>query len=178
MESLIDEKMVLALSRLFPEVGGSMLQMNIRKEAFGASRNRGLCYESCTAVEFEGDQQGVLYFCMDGYTRLKLMTRFAEWYEGEGLERERTGSDGSRVLTAFARRMSEEIFAELAEGGTELEISHVGDRSHELIPVDLSEFRQYIVIFFLRDRRVREYLGRYYFVLTIRKLPESPGSKT
>ena len=49
--------------------------LQAEREAYGPSRNEGLCYESCQRVSFAGDLAGDLYLCMDGYTKLKLLPR-------------------------------------------------------------------------------------------------------
>ncbi|MCB1309195.1 MAG: chemotaxis protein CheX [Leptospiraceae bacterium] len=168
MDPLLDEKVILTLSRICQEYFKDNLYLNAEKEAFGPSRNEGLCYESCSCIGFEGDINGHIYFCMDGYTKLKLLPRIAERYQIDPTMR----GMASSVILEFSNQMTSIVVDELRDGGYETRLMPPEDLSHKLIPVDADRFRQYILIFFLRDRRERRYLGRMYLVLTMEKYPE------
>lgn len=165
MNPQLDEIVVVTLLRQVPEFLQGALLLQASHEAYGPSKNKGLCYESCYAVGFDGDLPGKVYFCMDGYTRLKLLPRIANRYKVDPSSRDMADS----ILLEFANQMAGGFIGELADGGFKLTLEPPEDLSHELVPIDLERFRQYIVIFFLRDRREHNYLGRAHFVLTLRK---------
>lgn len=165
MDPLLDEKIVLTLSRVCQDFFKDNLYLSADKEAYGPSRNEGLCYESCSRIGFDGDVNGYLYFCMDGYTKLKLLPRIAERF---GINANLKGMAES-VLLEFANQMAANIVDELRDGGFEVQLSPPENLSHKLTPIDAALYRQYIIIFFLRDRRERSYKGRIYLVLTMRK---------
>ena len=174
MDPLIDEKIILTLTRVCSEFFKENLYLSADKEAFGPSRNEGLCYETCVKIGFEGEINGTLYFGMDGYTKLKLLPRIAERYQIDPTLKGMATS----VILEFANQMTSTIVDELIEGGYRTSLLPPEDVSHRLIPIDPGVYRQYILIFFLRDRRERKYLGRIYIVLTMRKYRESGDAQS
>lgn len=165
MNPQLDEIVVATLLRTAPEFLQTDLQMQATHEAYGPSRNEGLCYESCYAIGFSGDLKGRIYFCMDGYTRMKLLPRVAKRYSVDPSDREMADS----VLLELSNQLAARFIAELGDGGFNLTIEPPESLSHKLVPIDLERNRQYILIFFVRDRREHTYLGRLYFVLTLQK---------
>ncbi len=165
MDPLIDEKLVLTLTRSTTEFVRENLYLSAEKEAYGPSRNEGLCFESCSAVDFTGEINGKMYLCMDGYTKLKLLPRIAERFQIDPTMRGMADS----VLLEFSNQLASSVVEELKSGGFEIQLGPPENLSHKIVPVDLNLFRQYILIFFLRDRRAREYLGRLYIVLVVQK---------
>lgn len=165
MDPLLDEKIVLTLNRVAQDFFKDNLYISAEKEAYGPSKNEGLCYESCSRIGFSGDVSGYIYFCMDGYTKLKLLPRIAERY---GVDAGLRGMADSIILE-FANQMASLIVEELKDGGFQTELLPPETLNHKLVPIDLRSYRQYILIFFLRDRRERSYKGRLYLVLTMRK---------
>jgi CheY-specific phosphatase CheX len=165
MDPLLDEKIVLTLSRVCTEFFKENLYLSADKEAYGPSRNEGLCYESCSQIGFKGDVNGRLYFCMDGYTKLKLLPRIAERY---GINAGLKGMAES-VLLEFSNQLASNVVEELRDGGFDVELEPPENLSHKLVPIDLARYRQYILIFFMRDRRERSYKGRVYLILTMQK---------
>ena len=165
MNPLVDEIIVLTLLRSVPEYLQSNIYVHARQEAYGPSRNEGLCYESCYGVGFEGDLDGVLYFGMDGYTKPEATAARRSTLPG------RCGREGmaDSVLMEFSNQMTSMIIRELEAGGFSLNLGVPENFSHRIVTIDKDIYRQYILIFFLRDRRERSYLGRAYFVLTIKK---------
>lgn len=169
MDPLLDEKLVLTISRDCAEFIRQNLYLYAEKEAYGPSRNEGLCYESCSRVDFMGEVEGSLFFCMDGYTKLKLMPRIADRFQ---IDPSLKGMAES-VLLEFANQLTSTVVIELQEGGFDIQMGPPENLSHKIVPIDLSVNRQYIIIFFLRDRRMKEYLGRIYIVLLVRKFKDS-----
>lgn len=165
MNPHLDEIIVATLLRTAPEFLQINLQLHASHEAYGPSRNEGLCYESCYAIGFSGDLRGQVYFCMDGYTRLKLLPRVAKRFSVDVSDREMADS----VLLEFSNQMAARFVAELGDGGFSVSLEPPEDLSHKLVSIDLERNRQYILILFIRDRREHVYLGRLYFVLTLQK---------
>ena len=165
MDPLLDEKIILTLLRTLPEYMLDNLFIHAQKEAYGPSKNEGLCYESVSEIGFDGDIKGKLYFCMDGYTKLKILPRIAEKYQVD------PGAKGmaESVLLEFSNQLAATLVGELRDGGFDVQLLPPEDRSNQLVAVDKEQFRQYILIFFLRERRERSYYGRVYLVLTVRK---------
>lgn len=165
MDPLLDEKIVITLARGFTEHIQNTLKVGAVKEAYGPSRNEGLCYESVSAIGFSGDVNGTLYLCMDGYTRLKMLPIIAERYAIDA------GIKGmaDSVMLEFSNQLASFILNELEDGGFRIDLEPPENLSHKLVPIDRERNRQYILIFTLQERRDRVYLGRVYLVLTIRK---------
>lgn len=170
MDPLLDEKIILTLNRVCTEFFKENLYLSADKEAYGPSKNEGLCYESCSRIGFEGDVNGQIYFCMDGYTKLKLLPRIAERYQ---IDPNLKGMADS-VILEFSNQMASNIVFELQDGGFSVDLTPPESLNHRLIPIDANLYRQYIIIFFLRDRRERSYLGRVYLVLTMQKFTTPP----
>ena len=170
MDPLLDEKIILTLNRVCTDFFKENLYLSADKEAYGPSKNEGLCYESCSRIGFAGDIHGQIYFCMDGYTRLKLLPRIAEHYQ---IDPNLKGMADS-VILEFSNQMASNIVFELQDGGFNVDLLPPETLSHKLIPIDPNLYRQYILIFFLRDRRERKYLGRVYLILTMQKFVPAP----
>ena len=165
MDPLFDEKIIVTMLRGLPEFILDHLHVHAEKEAYGPSKNEGLCYESCSALPFTGDVNGNIYLAMDGYTKLKLLPRIAERYQ---IDPNMKGMADS-VLMEFGNQIVAAVLQELEDGGFNVQLGVPENLSHKLVPIDSKLFRQYIMIFFLRDRREKIYLGRIYLVLTIQK---------
>ncbi|MCB1138898.1 MAG: chemotaxis protein CheX [Leptospiraceae bacterium] len=165
MDPLLDEKIVITLARGFTEFVQENLQLHAVREAYGPSRNEGLCYEACSGIGFGGDVQGKLYLGMDGYTKLKMLPVIFERF---GVNLSERGMADS-VLLEFSNQIASSIIQELQDAGYNLTLEPPENLNHKLVPVDLSSHRQYILIFFLQDRRGRKYMGRWYIVLTLKK---------
>jgi CheY-specific phosphatase CheX len=107
----------------------------------------------------------MMYLCMDGYTKMKLLPRIAERYQIDAGQRGMADS----VLLEFSNQIASNILSELRDGGYHLELQPPESLNHKIVPIDLKRNRQYILIFFLRDRRMKRYLGRATLVLTLEK---------
>lgn len=173
MDPLLDERIVLTVMRSFSEFVKNSLRVSADKEAYGPSKNEGLCYESVQRIDFHGDLNGVLYFCMDGYTKLKLLPRIAEVFQIDP----RLKGMADSVLMEFSNQLAARVMEELIDGGFQVEIGVPETLNHKLVPIDAKRYRQYIIIFFIRDRRAGQYLGRIYVVLTMEKYAEPPSDR-
>ncbi len=165
MNPLLDEKLIAVTRAIMPEFTGASIRVQAFHEAYGPSVNEGLCYESVNRLCISGDIHADLYFCMDGYTKLSLLPRIAEWKE----ERNTGILDGSAMMSFFAKEFGLYLADELDSAGYQTEFSEPQDLSHRLIPLPPEDFRQYIIIFFLKDRVQKEYTGRLYTVLAFPK---------
>lgn len=165
MDPLLDEKVILTIARITTDFFKENLYLSAVKEAYGPSSNEGLCYENVSCISFSGDLKGKLYFCMDGYTKLKLLPRIAERF---GIDPTLKGM-ASSVILEFSNQLTAMVLDELILGGYSVELEPPEDLSHKIVPIKKDHFRQYILIFFLRDRRVRKYLGRLYVILIMQK---------
>lgn len=165
MDPLLDEKIVLTVSRSFVEYMEEQLHIQAWSEAYGPSVNEGLCFESTTAISFSGDFSGVLYFCMDGYTRLKLLPLIAETFQIDSMAKGMADS----VLAEFANQISSRILHEFDDAGYQLYLKPPESLNHKLVSINLQSQRQYIVIFFIEDRQKKQYLGRCHVVLVLDK---------
>jgi len=164
MDPLNDEKLISIVSSSCREYYTSRLHVAAEREAYGPSKNEGLCYESCQAVGFSGELNGTLYFGMDGYTRLKLLPRIAKHYQSTA-----ASNDPGTLLLQFAHDLVSEIISEFQENGFHVDLGEPTGLNNRIVTFDLSRQRQYILIFFIRDRRLHEYLGRIYIVLLVQK---------
>lgn len=165
MDPLRDEKIVLTLLRVCPEFMMSALHIHAEREAYGPSKNEGLCYESCSQIGFAGDVNGSIYLAMDGYTKMKLLPRIAEKFQ---IDPSIQGMATS-VLLEFSNQMTSGVVNDLRDGGLNVNLLPPESLNNKLVPLDLTKNREYILIFFLRDRRLRRYLGRLYVILTLQK---------
>ena len=165
MDPFLDEKLVAILSKSCSDYLAKQLQVSAEREAYGPSKNEGLCYESCQSVDILGEVDGRLYFGMDGYTRMKLLPRMADKIHGASDLKGMVDS----LLMEFANQMGAEIVNELHSNNFTSDLGIPENLNNKLVPIDLSQYRQYIIIFFIRDRRAHEYLGRIYLVLIVKK---------
>lgn len=165
MDPLLDEKLVLTTSRSVVEYLEEQLQVQAWREAYGPSLNEGICFESATSVAFDGDFSGSIFYCMDGYTRLKLLPIVAEKFRldfaGAGM--------ATSILQELANQISFRILAEFEDAGYQLRMDPPEDWSHRVYGVDAARKRQYVVIFFLEDRARKQYLGRWHAILLLDK---------
>ena len=165
MNPYFDEKLITIISKGCRDYIAENLHVSAEREAYGPSKNEGLCYESCQSIESVGEIPSMLYFGMDGYTRMKLLPRMAELIE---VSNDMKGMVDS-ILMEYANQMGARIVNDLIESNFEVDIGAPANLNHKLVPIDRKTNRQYIIIFFLRDRRMHEYLGRIYIVYTIKK---------
>lgn len=165
MDPLLDEKFLLALSRVVPEYLEKNLKIEAKREAFGPSKNEGLCYENASKVEFIGDVKGHLYMCMDGYTKLKLLPKIAESFMVDPTSR----TNAPSILLEFANQFSGHLLREMQTDHYSLDLLTPENLNNKLVPIDLNLFREYILIFFLKDPKEKSYLGRMYFILLLQK---------
>lgn len=165
MDPLLDEKIVLTVSRAFVEYMEEQLQIHAWREAYGPSVNEGLCYESTTAVPFSGDFSGCLYYCMDGYTRMKLLPLIAEKFQVNSVAKGMADS----ILAEFANQISYRILHEFEDAGYRLHLEPPESLNHKVVSIQLDSQRQYIVIFFIEDRQKRQYYGRCHVILILNK---------
>lgn len=165
IDPLLDEKFILTISQIFPEYLDKTLNVSAIREAFGPSKNEGLCYENCTMVEFHGEVDGKLFFAMDGYTKLKLLPMIARSFHIDPTVR----ADAPSILMEFANQICGALISEMRLGRFETELFPPESLNHKLVPVDLETYRQYILIYFLKDPKEKQYLGRIYLVLLMKK---------
>jgi CheY-specific phosphatase CheX len=165
MDPLLDEKFILSISQVLPDHFQNTLQIQAEREAYGPSKNEGLCYENCTCVEFLGDLNGKLYLGLDGYTKLKLLPKIAHSFQIDPTSRAHSGS----IMMEFANQVSGHLVSEMRLGRYKIDILPPDNLNNKLVPVSLERYRQYILIFFLKDRREEEYLGRLYTILLLEK---------
>jgi len=165
MDPLLDEKIILSVSQILPEKLEALVRVRAMREAFGPSKNEGICFEHCTEIGFYGDLQGIVYLGLDGYTKLKLLPRMAKTEVPNSENKPLSES----IVLSFAKKLGEELLQEMKLGRFRIEMREPIDRSHKLVPFDLKRYRQYILIFFLRDDREELYLGRLTLVLLLEK---------
>lgn len=166
MDPRLDEKVVVTAAREFMDIIEAAFELSATKEAFGPSKNEGLCYETAIDIPFGGDFGGHIYICMDGYTKMNLLPAIAEWIK----RIHPSPSPGlSWALCRFGETVADSILNEISQAGYELTADPPLDRSHKLTPIDLKASRQYITIIFLEDARHKKYLGRFYLILLLNK---------
>ncbi|EPG67114.1 chemotaxis protein CheX [Leptospira wolffii] len=165
LDPLLDEKFILTISQIFPEFLEKNLHIQAVREAFGPSKNEGLCYENCTSVEFQGEATGRLFLGMDGYTKLKLLPKIARSFHIDPTIR----SHAASIMLEFANQICAELITEMKLGRFQMDILPPENLNNKLVPVDLEQYRQYILIYFLKDKDAREYLGRVYLILLMKK---------
>ncbi|PJZ65751.1 chemotaxis protein CheX [Leptospira wolffii] len=165
LDPLLDEKFILTISQIFPEFLEKNLHIQAVREAFGPSKNEGLCYENCTSVEFQGEATGRLFLGMDGYTKLKLLPKIARSFHIDPTIR----SHAASIMLEFANQICAELITEMKLGRFQMDILPPENLNNKLVSVDLEQYRQYILIYFLKDKDAREYLGRVYLILLMKK---------
>ena len=165
MDPLLDEKFVLTISRILPQYLQNTLTIDAVIEAYGPSKNEGFCFENCNQVEFSGEVNGQLVIAMDGYTKLKLFPYIARKYKIDPTIRHHSSS----IIMEFANQMCAELIQEMKLGRFDLVIEPPQNLDHKLCPVDLQEYRQYILIYFLKDKKKKDYLGRMHILLIVKK---------
>ena len=170
MDPLLDEKIVLSLLRNIPEFFNDNLAIKARQEAFGPSRNEGLCYESCLKITITGGLECDLYFGLDGYTKMELLPHLLEFFKNDDEFADRILPGGAgELLLEFAVELGSGFMLELEENGYVVQMATRENLSHKLVQLDLQHNREYILIFFLTDPEKNRYLGRFYVVVTFRK---------
>ncbi|PJZ69028.1 chemotaxis protein CheX [Leptospira perolatii] len=165
LDPLLDEKFILTISQIFPEYIEKTISVKAVREAFGPSKNEGLCYENCTLVEFQGEATGKVFFAMDGYTKLKLLPKIAKSFDIDPTIR----SHAASIMLEFANHICAELISEMKLGRFQIDILPPEGLNNKLVSVDLEHFRQYILIYFLKDNDAKEYLGRVYLILLMKK---------
>lgn len=165
MDPLLDEKIVLMISQIFPEYFREILGVDAKREAFGPSKNEGLCYESCTCVEYSGEISGKLFIGMDGYTKLKLLPRIAKSFQIDPT----TKTTSASIIMEFNNQIAARLAGEMQTGGFSMEISPPENLNHKIVPIDSTQYRQYILIYFLKSVEEKSYLGRIYLILLQKK---------
>lgn len=172
MDPLLDEKFILTISNLVPELTEEILKIQAVREAYGPSKNEGLCFENCTQVDFTGDLNGSIFLGLDGYTKLKLLPRIAKSFHLDPT----TQSNSATIMLDFANEIGVNLIEEMQLGQFKIESQAAINQNHKLVSVDRGRFRQYIVIFFLKEELEQLYLGRLYVVLLLEKfsIPRNP----
>jgi hypothetical protein len=168
MDPLLDEKFILIVSQIIPEQFQKTLQIQAEREAYGPSKNEGLCFENCTCVKFAGDLNGKIYLGLDGFTKLKLLPKIANTFQIDPTSKAHSAS----IMMEFANQISGHLISEMRLGRYQIDILTPENLNNKLVPISLENYRQYILIFFLKDRREEEYLGRLYCVLLLEKFPK------
>lgn len=169
MDPLLDEKFVLTIAQIIPDYFQTTLFIRAEREAYGPSKNEGICYESCSKVGFIGEINGAIFLCMDGYTKLKILPRIARSFQIDPTTR----THSSSVILEFTNQIAARIINEMKEGRFELDILPPENFNNKVIIVDLKIYRQYILIFHLSDRREHTNLGRIYIILLLEKYPNA-----
>lgn len=165
MDPLLDEKFVLTIARIIPSYLKENISVEARLEAYGPSKNEGFCYETCNLVAIHGEINGKIVVGMDGYTKLKLFPYIAKKYKIDPTIRQHSSS----IIMEFANQIGAELINEMQLGRFDLHLSPPENLDHKLVPVDLELNRQYMIIWFLKDSIAKEYLGRLYVILIIKK---------
>ncbi|MBW7858632.1 MAG: chemotaxis protein CheX, partial [Leptonema sp. (in: Bacteria)] len=161
MDPLVDEKIILTVSRSFVDYFEEALQIKAWREAYGPSLNEGICFESLTKLPFEGELNGSFYFAMDGYTRMKLLPVIANTFKLETIEKGMADS----ILGEFANQIGFRILNEFDDAGYRFQVLPPESLNHKVELVELEKQRQYIVIFFIEDKENRKYLGRCHVIV-------------
>lgn len=174
MDPILDEKFILTISQVFPDFMRNTINISAHREAYGPSKNEGLCYENCTKVGFHGEVKGAMYFCMDGYTKLKLLPRIAKSF---GID-PTTRSHSSSIVMEFANQISAGLIMEMKQGRFEIDIEPPENLNNKLISIDLKVYRQYILIYNLSDKRGSSSLGRLTLILLMEKYPNADKETT
>jgi len=165
MDPLLDEKFILTISHVFPDFIRKSLHIQAMREAYGPSKNEGICYESCTRVPFNGEVNGSMFLTMDGYTKLKLLPKIAS---GFGID-PTTQSHSTSIVLEFANQISAGLINEMRQGRFDIDIDPPEVWNHKVFPIDLRSYRQYILIYFLVDKREKLNLGRINLILLLEK---------
>jgi CheY-specific phosphatase CheX len=168
MDPLLDEKFILTISAVLPEYFQKSLVITAEREAYGPSKNEGLCYENCTSVNFVGDINGTMYLAMDGYTKLKLLPKIAKSFQIDPTSQAHSAS----IMMEFANQIAGKLISEMKLGRYKIDILSPENLNHKIVPISKELYRQYILIFNLKDRRGEQYLGRLYLVLLLEKFPQ------
>ncbi|WCL50213.1 chemotaxis protein CheX [Leptospira sp. GIMC2001] len=174
MDPLLDEKFILTISQVLPDYIRNTLRISAIREAYGPSKNEGICFENCTKVAFEGEVNGAMFLCMDGYTKLKLLPKIADSF---GID-PTTRPHSSSIVLEFANQISASLISEMKQGRFNIDILPPENLNHKLISVDMKRFRQYILIYFLTDKRGGINLGRMTLILLMEKFTDASKSLT
>lgn len=174
MDPILDEKFILTISQVLPDYIRNTIHIRADREAYGPSKNEGLCYENCTRVPFHGEVNGSMFLCMDGYTKLKLLPRIARSF---GID-PTTRPHSSSIVLEFANQISAGLINEMKQGRFEIDIEPPENLNNKLISVDLKIYRQYILIYHLTDQRGQSNLGRMTLILLMEKYPNADKTKT
>jgi len=118
-----------------------------------------------TSVEFSGEINGKLFIAMDGYTKLKLLPRIAKSFQIDPT----TKTTSSSVVMEFNNQIVAQLAGEMHTGGFDMEIYPPENLSNKMVPIDFSQYRQYILIYFLKAVEEKSYLGRIYLILLMKK---------
>ena len=170
MDPLLDEKILLTIGRILPEIFNSTLHIKVTREAYGPSKNEGLCYEKCSSIDMFGDFNGTYFMGLDGYTKINLMPYIARAFSLDSVE----NITASQIFQEFINLICGHISSELNSAGFELDISPPKILDNKLVHINLGEYRQYIIIYMVADSDKKKYLGRIYTVVALRKF-ESDG---
>ena len=164
MNPLLDEKMILISSTVVPETFGEDFKVNCIREAYGPTLNEGLCFEGCFELNFSGTIKGAFYLGLDGYTRILLLP-----YLGKQIQPQEETLLNEMLFMNLFKRIAEMLTLEMKEFVEEFSVDSIETVHHKLISVKSTQYRKYMVIFFLKDVLLKKYLGRVYILVAIKK---------
>ncbi len=171
MSELLDERLLIIFMRSFEDYLTQDLGIEATIEAYGPTRNEGLCYESCNMIHFDGVISGALYLGFDGYTRLKILPLLVSHYRDQLTGRVDAKAIISRAVSVFF----EAIQIEMLEADLGWQMVSSIECDHKIMPLDMNRYRNYSVIFFLKHIKKKTYLGRAYMNLSVQKI--NPGEQ-
>ncbi len=104
-----------------------------------------------------------MYLAMDGYTKLKLLPKIAKSFQVDPTSQ----AHSSSIMMEFANQIAGKLISEMKLGRYEIDIESPDNLNHKIVPISKEKYRQYILIFNLKERRGEQYLGRLYLVLLL-----------
>ncbi len=166
MSHLQDERIIITIIRTLEEYLNFNLKIEAHSEAYGPTQNEGLCYEVLQESEFTGDLKGRIFLAMEGYTRLKLLPILADEYRDDFVKTPRADELIGHMMKGFLAIVFDEL------NRSELSLHHLPPilKDHKMVDLKYSNSRNYMMIFFLKDRANPAYLGRLYIILSLEKI--------
>lgn len=163
MDPLLDEKIILTFSQIIPEFFIDNFDITLKREAFGSSLNEGICFEFSSKISFKGDFSGILFLCMDGATKLKILPHISKKFHTDTFQKGMANS----ILMETINQIAATFIQEFSYAKFKLFLDAPENLSHKVFLINFEEFRQYHILFNIFKQH--HLLGRLYFIILLEK---------
>ncbi len=165
MNPLLDEKIVVILSQVTIEYFTDNFLLNLKRDGYGPSLNEGISFEYAAYVEFTGDFSGLIFLCMDGATKLKLLPQITKKFHVDKYQKGMANS----ILMEMVNQISSLFIEEFSYAKVNLKLNVPESMNNKIFIVEFSEYRQYYIIYNIFNENYSTIIGRLYQIILLKK---------